>query len=383
MYDYEKLKNKFSEKQCTLLSTKEELVQNTKIPKVKFISSCGHENTVFVNVFISRNTGVICKDCIAKRRKNDYPDLIKREIDFTNKLQDLISNSFTSKITNEGCKSDLIIKPLDVQEDSWLRIQIKTTENVYDKSYGFHIRSKYNDHIVICHCIDENKYWIIPFNELKLTNNKLNLCVSKKSKYYKYYTDCEKVIDVLMRYYKETKLYNEDFCMIAESKDAKKEQKYRTKIYENLSFLKIDKPNYTNMVYDLMINDKKVQEKVLHLQNNKIGYSGLLYKRFGKNKTQNYNYQDNDFYWLHIPDTDFFYVIPQFELLYRDILSFYEVAGRKSLYVHTKPNDYKHSWANEYLFNYKSISKERLLNLLETDYTEIENAVMYIKVMEM
>jgi hypothetical protein len=383
MYDYEKLQHVFLEKQCTLLSTKEELIQKTKIPKVRFISSCGHENTVFVNVFISRNTGVVCKDCIAKTRKKEYPNLINREIDFTNKFQEFISSSFISTVTNEACKSDLIIKPIDVPEDSWLRIQIKTTEKVNDKSYGFNIQNKYDDHILICHCIDESKYWLIPFNELELTNNKINLSVSKKSKYYKYYTENENIIGSLIEYYKNTKLYKENICMIAENNKVRKEQTYRKKIYDNLSFLKIEKPTYTNMVYDLVINDRKVQEKVLGLQTNKAGYSGMLFKGFGRKKTQNYNYQDNDFYWFHIPETDFFYVIPQFELLYRNIISFYEVPGRKSVYFHTEPNDYKHSWANEYLFNYKNINKEFLLNLLETDYTEMENAVMYIKVMEL
>lgn len=383
MCNYERLKERFLEKQCTLLSTKEEVKNQTKTPKVRFISSCGHENTVFINVFISRNTGVICKDCIAKRRKEEYPNLIKREIDFTNKIQEFISSSFISKITNEGCKSDLIIKPVNVKEDSWLRIQIKTTEKAYNKSYGFHLYNIYQDHIVICHCIDEDVYWLIPFNEVNLTNEKLNLCLSTKSKYYKYYTDHGKIIDTLMKYYKETKLYNEDICMMPQSEAVQKEQTYRKKIYHNITFLQIEKPTYTNMVYDLIINDKKVQEKLLYSQKNKNGYSGVIMKRLGKNKTQNYNYEDNDFYWFHIPDTDFFYVIPQFELLYRNIISFYEVEGKKSIYLHTEPNNYKHSWANEYLFNYKNINKESLLNLLETDYTEMEYAVMYMKIMEM
>lgn len=226
MYDYENLKQRFSEKQCILLSTKEELVQKTRIPKVKFISSCGHENTVFVNVFISRNTGVVCKNCIAKRRKNEYPNLINREIDFTIKFQEFLSSCFISKTTNEGCKSDLIIKPINIKEDNWLRIQIKTTEKVYNKSYGFNINNIYENHILICHCIDENKYWLIPFNELELTNKKLNLSVSTKSKYYKYYIENEKIINSLMKYYKEAKLYNEDVCMIAQSKDVQKEQAY-------------------------------------------------------------------------------------------------------------------------------------------------------------
>lgn len=383
MYDYENLKQRFSEKQCILLSTKEELVQKTRIPKVKFISSCGHENTVFVNVFISRNTGVVCKNCIAKRRKNEYPNLINREIDFTIKFQEFLSSCFISKTTNEGCKSDLIIKPINIKEDNWLRIQIKTTEKVYNKSYGFNINNIYENHILICHCIDENKYWLIPFNELELTNKKVYLSVSTKSKYYKYYIENEKIINSLMKYYKEAKLYNEDVCMIAQSKDVQKEQAYRQKIYDNLTFLKKEKPTYTNMVYDLIVNDKKVQEKVLYSQKNTNGYHGSILKRLGRNKTQNYNYQDNDFYWFHVPDTDFFYVIPQFELLYRNIISFFEIEGRKSVYFHTEDNNYKHSWANEYLFNYKDINKERLLNLLESDYTEMENAVMYIKVMEM
>lgn len=385
MYNYEDLKKIFIEKDCILLSTKEELEKQQKVPKVIFTASCGHENIVFVNVFISRNTGVICKNCLYERSRKHVVqlNLIKREIDFTIEFQKFILNSFQSKTTNEGCKSDLIVKPVNVMEDSWLRVQMKTTEKAYNKSYGFHINNKYEHHIMICHCIQDDKFWLIPFDELELTNNKLNLTLSEKSKYYKYYIEKENIINSLVKYYQEIELYDENSCMIPESEVSKKEYIYNQKIYDNLPFLRLERPTYTNMVYDLLINNRKVQQKLLNLQKNKNGYLGTLFKGFGKKKKQLYIYQDNDFYWLHIPDTEYFYVIPQFELLDRDIISFFETEGRKSVYLHTEDNNYKHSWANDYLFNYKNVDEGKLLKILETDYREIEHSIMYIKLMEM
>lgn len=382
MYDCENLKKKFNDRKCTLLSDQQDLEQGKKVPVVRFIASCGHENTVFVNVFLSRNTGVICKHCLSKSRKIEYPNLIKRELDFTYKFQDIISSAFISKTTNEGCLSDLIIKPVDVLEDKWLRVQIKTTQRDYCKSYGFTLRNKYENHLLICHCIYDRKYWIIPYNDLT-QNKKINLCLSTKSKYFQYHAEYTNIIPLLMKYYHNTFLYGEDICMVAVSEQMQKEQKYRKKIYDNLSFLNIQQPKYTSLVYDLIIEEKKIQEKVLSLSHNKKGYGGIIGKRGGTRKMQNYTYQDNDFYWFHIHNTEFFYVIPQYELLLRDIISFFEVEGRKSVYFYTKDTDYKHSWANTYLFNYKNNNRGRLEKVLHTDYTELDNAVMYIKIMEM
>jgi hypothetical protein len=384
-YNYENLKSIFKDKKCVLLSSKEEISIKERNIKARFIASCGHENIVFVNVFISRNTGVICKECLYERDRNkkNQENFTEREIDFTRNFQEFISSSFESELTNEGCKSDLIIKPININEDNWMRIQIKTTKKNYNKSYGFNNISNYKDNIILCYCISEDIYWLIPYNELILTNKKINLSLSEKSKYYKYCVEKENIVQILNNYYKEVVLYNKKKCMISENICVKKEQLYNKKIYDNLSFLNIEKPEYTNMVYDLIVNNKKIQEKVLNILKNKNGYQSIICKRFGKEKMQNYIYQDNDFYWLHIYETEFFYVIPQYELLYRDIVAFFETEGRKSIYVHIEDTDYKHSWANEYLFNYKNINKQKLLKILENDYTEIEYSIMYIKIMEM
>jgi hypothetical protein len=56
---YELVVHGFQSKNCKLLTTEEEyvsLTQTRKIPKLKYVASCGHEHSVHFNVFKSRNT---------------------------------------------------------------------------------------------------------------------------------------------------------------------------------------------------------------------------------------------------------------------------------------------------------------------------------------
>ena len=67
---YESVVSSFQSKNCNLLTTEEEyasLTQTRKIPKLKYVASCGHEHSVHFNVFKSRNTGIICPSCTSKK----------------------------------------------------------------------------------------------------------------------------------------------------------------------------------------------------------------------------------------------------------------------------------------------------------------------------
>jgi len=57
--NYEKVVNKFNERNCKLLNTNEEYIEILKSSKnttykLNYIASCGHEHIVFYNVFKSR-----------------------------------------------------------------------------------------------------------------------------------------------------------------------------------------------------------------------------------------------------------------------------------------------------------------------------------------
>lgn len=390
---YENIKHIFSSKDCNLLTTKEEFIELRKEKKpsyicFKFISSCGHENTVKLTNLISKNSGVICKSCmnIQRASKNSQnaknTNYLQREIDFTRKFQEFIKDNFESMITNEGCKSDLIIKPKNIEEDQWLRIQIKVTEDVCNELYSFTIgNNDYENHIILCHCINQQKYWLIPHDAIKhIKGKKLNIGLTEKSAYYKFNINIENVCNELLEYYKgktfndkKIELFANEKSIISNNEYCVREKEYRKKIYDNLSFLNIEEPEYTNMAHDLIINGKKIQEKIIKKKEKGNGYYAQLFRTARTEiKKKNYSIGDNDFYWLHVLDTDYFFVIPEYELYKRQIITIADNIGKFGLYLHTDYNEeYTHNWTYEYLFDYKNINEEKLLKLLNDDYTDI------------
>jgi hypothetical protein len=115
-------------------------------------------------------------------------------------------------------------------------------------------------------------------------------------------------------------------------------------------------------VYDFTVNGFRVQEKVCSKNKNENG------TRFGLNKsnssingkTQHISYQqgDNAFYWLNLNNKKHFYIIPEYELLTRNIIN-----NDKWSSITLNPNSkrkYKNCWANEYLFDYTKIDEEKL-----------------------
>jgi hypothetical protein len=151
-----------------LLTTPEELAESpTKIPKVKFIASCGHENEVFVNVFISRNTGVKCKVCLAKQYKENKPTKNTSNQEYRGYLllKDYLKDEFDIVKMNEGCLADCAIRRKGIEDDDWIGIQLKTTESDKFNMYKFTIPKKYPDCFVVCIQIPKELFWILDGNE--------------------------------------------------------------------------------------------------------------------------------------------------------------------------------------------------------------------------
>lgn len=381
----------FESRGCKLLTSYEDFIEMNKdkakscLVNMKLIASCGHEKNMNVKNFNQNKKDIVCNLCIKNRngilqketQLNISNSYLSREIDFTREFQEFIKNDFESKLTKEGCPSDLIIKPNNIIEDNWLRIQIKLTQDKYRNYYVFCLntkdnKEKYINNVMIFNCIKEDIYWIMEYEEISQCGEKILLRSTERSKYSKFVIEKKDIVVCLKDYYKKTELYTENDCMIPTNEYHKKEHIYRKKIYDNLSFLTIKEPEYTNMVYDLLINNKKVQEKIAQKRRN-FSYNCKLTKTGENKKKISYIKGDNDFYWIHVPESDLFYVIPQVELLKRDLISFEKSNDCKSFLFNIKNEDAKHSWVSEFMFNYKNVNKEYFENLINTDYSKEEN----------
>jgi hypothetical protein len=380
MYDYENLKNTFKEKKCTLLSTKEEIQEYKKNPKVKFTASCGHENFVFVNVFLSRNTGVVCKNCLAKRYKNAPKPTInyfEQEYNGFLKLKSYIQNDFDIEKMCDGASVDYAIKRKNSDDNLYLALQIKVTNTTNNNIYPFRIHKKYKDIIIICIQLHLELFWIIDGN-INIPR-KLNITYKKGSKYDIYKTSKEDLALKLLEIYATYKLHPLVSINCPVSVAYQKEREFRL-LRENNVNLAFQYPTYEGLVYDFKVENLKFQERLAHTHRN--GYCCQFAKNKGR-KSQNYIKGDNDFYWIHIPDRNYFYVIPEYEFLKHNIVSYTKCDGSKSLMLYPNANEHKHSWTNKYLFEYKKVNLTRLEMVIYKDYTECEEEDIFTKMSEL
>jgi len=156
MYDYEKTCERFLELNCKITDTKEEYInrnKNEKYSKCIYIASCGHSHIVFINVFFSRKTGLICPSCKIKenaiKKKEDFKDdklkCLKTELRCINYFKSICKN-FEIHKAFDGCKADLIVRPINQIENKWIGIQVKSTEK--NNHYQFGLKQEYFDYLI-------------------------------------------------------------------------------------------------------------------------------------------------------------------------------------------------------------------------------------------
>jgi hypothetical protein len=83
---YERMVKRFADVNCTLLTTKEEYINNNMdiTSSYNFIASCGHNNNAGIG-FLAKNPEAICKECAKKKKYNEmrlpYTEVSKRFTD--------------------------------------------------------------------------------------------------------------------------------------------------------------------------------------------------------------------------------------------------------------------------------------------------------------
>jgi len=383
---YENVVEEFNKRNCKLLLSKEEyneiIANSKKNYKLNYIASCGHNHIVFYNVFKSRNTGVICPNCknkeigknIKEKMKNNEVSkiyCIEQEFKLIKEFQKLVESKFDIIKAFDGCNIDIIYKPKDINQDKWVGIQVKTTNNIH-LTYSFHINNIYNNCLILLFCNEDKNMWLIPEN---IIGNQKKISIGyNKSKYNIYNVNKDIVIDKLNELYSTTTKFEFDILNTPINIFQQREQDFKKFRQEIITFIEFTYDEMEGTVYDFKINNFKIQEKVAKLCDKKNKYSFFLCKNNGivdgkRNQIQ-YNINDNNFYWLNCENKQHFFVIPEKILIEKGFIGNKEENKNKQNFKITIKDDLHHksNWLKPYMFNYETINdeenKNRLLLLL-------------------
>jgi hypothetical protein len=370
---YEIIVDEFNCKKCTLLTTKKEHDELLKISikcnyKLRYIASCGHEHTVFYNVFKYRGTGVICPPCKSKQQNLNIKDkmasnelskiyTIEQEFGVIHKLIELLSDTFEVIKAFDGCNVDMIYRPKECKEDKWVGIQVKSTKR-RNPTYSFHVETSYKNCLILLYCCEDDMIWIIPENVITITKIDIGY---KKSKYNIYKTDLECISKRLYELYHQTSKHSFDVLDTPSSFYMKREKEFRRYREERIPFLDYVYTGMEGTVYDFTIGKYKVQEKVGRMSTCNT-YKFCMSKNNGvKDKKRlfcSYKVSDNDFYWLQSEDKKFFVVIPERILLYKGYI---DSDKKKNITISfTDSGTIKNlKWLTDYLFYYESLEKDK------------------------
>jgi hypothetical protein len=378
MEKYNILKKKFEENKCMLITTyneyktyiMDENIKNKGNIRVKFIAQCGHENNVAITNFISRKTGVICKNCRYNKysidKKNSSINYNEQEAHGINILEDILKDKYIIQRTPEGSTLDLFLKIKNLNESVFIPVQIKTTnKKSICKAYCFKLNKKlYKNCLMICICIEERKFWVIHYNEIPIIQT---LSISDKSKYNKYEVKEEDLTQIFDKY---KDIYITEINISIPNFYQIREQEYINKRQQYLPFLNFIVPNTQNTRTDFIVNNKKIQEKVclFRKDRNAICFNFVTNNGTdnGKRKFRTYKLGENDYYWFHSIISDNFWIFPQNILFEKKIISNYDENNKKTQ-IYVKLSEEKeyltNEWVKKYEYNYLSIDKELILSI--------------------
>lgn len=366
MVDYVKLRETYESYGCKLLSTEEEVnklmevkKKSIEYQKLRFESKCGHESEGYLVNLKYKGTGMNCRKCAYKcisvkaKGKDDKEIGMKIEYEGFVRLRNLIKNDFELEKTCEGCHSDLIIRPYGSQDDEWLMIQLKTTQEPTFGLYSFSLHgNKYDSCIVVSICLENDHMWVIDGPIISHLKSKLNIAVGV-SKYDKYKANKDDLSKILSKFYVHKEKFPENLCMCPLSSEQQQEQKYRKIREEKLHFLPFIYPEMEALKYDFQINGINIQEKVATKRKNRPS--------FVVDFNKNYKTGMNKFYWIHVPDTQIFYILPEEELANHDFIDHDKLEKQKTILSLSITHD--NVWYNTFKHTYTDLNIDYIKSL--------------------
>jgi hypothetical protein len=373
MEQYTKVKACFDENECKLITTFEEFEELRKgvckqyyqYVRVRFTGSCSHESSVVFTNFYLRKTGKKCKDCVKKNsikliKQASQSNII--ESDGIAIIEEYLSHLYEIIRTKEGCLADLAIRKKTELSNQWIPVQVKATLQLSHGMYSFTLNhNDYTNMLVICVCISEKKIWILPYNHLDI---KYKINISVASKYNKYLAKSPTIIDT---YLSEIIYKDIDSILVPITALQQREQEYVKKREQAIPFLQYDYPAIQSTCVDVLVNGKRVQEKVLGYTVSKnalhCGFTvnnGLIDK---KRTYRCYKLGENDYYWLHSSIDDRFWIIPEQILHEKGYISNKDESKPKRVLWFKAEDNKKKNWLDVYQYNYTTIEKDIIMKV--------------------
>jgi hypothetical protein len=192
---------------------------------------------------------------------------------------------------------------------------------------------------------------------------------SKRSKYSQY--EVENLYETVQTFYNTLPKRSIHAINVPIGANQQREQDYRRKREIYLPYLEYIYPEREGLEYDFIVNGMKVQEKVAtemktRCVGNNTAYSVLIERcKMSKNVRERYLYAqgDNDYYWINIPDTTKFFLIPESVLLEHDKISPKGVTikrgGSLGLYMYDRPQS-PNNWQYKFLYDYTTITQDEM-----------------------
>lgn len=377
MENYLIVKNAMEENGCELLTTFEEFEERRfglsnkyyQHVRIDYIATCKHQMNVAVTNFLVRKTGLVCKECsktnarkINKERGNIHTLVV--ENDGYNIIKPLLEDKYEVYRSKEGCRCDIIIRKKGIYDDKWLNIQLKVNNRLSYGMYSFRsISEYYRDMLLVCVNIEEQKVWIIPYNEL---NIKSTLNISTKSKYDKYLIQHNNIEEYINKYYDTCKQTTYEESMMPVSELQQREQEYIRKREKYIPFLKFEYLDVQNTPTDFIVNGFRIQEKVVGYTAEYSKFHVTMASNNGKDKRgirqyRTYRLGENQYYWLHSSIDNRFWIIPEGKLYDEGYISKSdETKNKRTLTFKSIGYSEEKKWLAKYEFNYDNPDVERI-----------------------
>lgn len=384
---YEDICKYFEDNKCKFLTTKEEYenIIDLQLTNFKYEVPCCNKiiESTYTNFRHKKNKDK-CYKCnmninnikekLSKNNSNrdnefNVPHLLYQEYRGYLYIKELLEKDFIIKKNINYAKSDFIIKPKNKDNDEWIKVQLKTTSYIKKYQYIFALLNKnYDDHLLILLSIEDKNMWF--FNgDISKNINKLH--INKNSINYKYKNNeinKENIIYQTNNYYNTLKKFSEEESNEIINNNVKREYEFYKKREDMTLNVKLEYPEIEGTIYDLKINNYKVQDKIYGIVD-KTNYR-IYIQHTSNRKYIPYNKGDNHFYWLWLDKSDYFFIIPENILIEQHIIKTPndDINKKYDSYIYIKPseNDKIKYWYNNYKYDLKDKQLSTKLNELFT-----------------
>jgi hypothetical protein len=338
------------------------------------IASCGHPNRIKYDMFKAQQCGVRCKACTLSEIKTKLIEKPISSIDIEYNgfcyLRDILQPTFEVQKCPEGTLADFAIRLAGCVDDNWIPIQLKVTQQrsiLYSDNYTFRIGKSNYDILVLLLCLEDKRIWV--FNGVDIHGLETIKIGKKASKYDSYFIP--NITDYFVHQWNIHKKCRIEKINLPISKYQQLEQQYRRRREKYLPFIEFVYPERDGTVYDFTVNSYKVQEKVASIQTKRgkkctSSFMVNLSRSGNAHAKKGYNEGDNDFYWINIPDSTKFFIIPENVLLINGKIARKGETISKQVYLGVYPTPREQStsnWMHHYIYDYNTVTPQDIKDI--------------------